>query len=397
MTHNSQAKPPASTKQASAGRSISCPELMQGLVAGFSGLPDPRIDRTKKHRLTDILVIALCAILSGADEWIEIEAFGKAKQEWLKTFLALPNGIPSHDTFARLFARLDPLALQQCFIVWINGLSQQLQGQVVAIDGKTVRRSFDRAAGKAAIHMVNAWVSQHHLALGQIKVDSKSNEIVAIPQLLRLLELDGAIVTIDAMGCQKDIAAQIVEQGADYVLALKGNQGTLHQDVELFFQEAEHLQFHGIPHQFHQSVEGDHGRIEIRRVWAVSDLDWLADKPRWKGLHSIVKVEAERQLPDKTSTETRYFISSLDNNARQLGQAVRSHWGIENSLHWVLDVAFREDQSRIRKDHAPANFAMMRQIAVNLLKREQTAKRGVKCKRLKAAWDNDYLLKVLAS
>ena len=362
----------------------------------FAELEDPRIDRTKEHLLLDIVAIAICAIICGADSWVDIEAYGAAKQGWLAQFLPLPNGIPSHDTFARVFARLDPQQLQQCFLNWIRAISNLTTGEVIAVDGKQLRHSYDRGASKGAIHMVSAWATSNRLVLGQRQVDAKSNEITAIPELLRILEISGCIVTLDAMGTQKDIANAIVEQGADYVLALKGNQTSLHEDVQWLFEQAQKSGFEQVPHDFDQTIDKAHGRIEIRRCWTLTDLEYLVQKQQWKGLQSIAMIQAQRRINGTTTTETRFYISSLAGNAKQIANAVRSHWGIENALHWVLDVSFGEDSSRIRTENAPQNFALLRQIALNLLTQEQTAKVGVKAKRKKAGWDNDYLCQVLA-
>jgi predicted transposase YbfD/YdcC len=365
------------------------------LVEHFSELEDPRIERTKRHKLIDIVTITLLGVICGADSWVAIESFGQAKLKWLKRILELPNGIPSHDTIARLFARLNPEQLQQCFMEWVRSLVRLSNGEVIAIDGKTLRQSYNRADGKGAIHMVSAWATQNRLVLGQRKVDEKSNEITAIPQLLRTLEVKGCIVTIDAMGTQTAIAQLIVEREGDYVLALKDNQGNLFEDVQQIFVQAQASDFAGIEHDFEQTVDKGHGRIEIRRCWTMGQVEFLMNAQKWAKFTSIAMVQSERRVNGKIEHETRYYISSLTSDARRLAQAVRSHWQVENSLHWVLDLAFLEDTCRIRKDHAPQNLAVVRHIALNLLTQETTAKLGIKNKRLRAGWDEDYLLKVL--
>jgi predicted transposase YbfD/YdcC len=372
---------------------VPCPDT--SILAHFKTVPDPRVRRTRRHALEDILVITLCAVICGADDWVTIARFGRAKRKWFRTFLTLPYGIPSHDTFGRVFAALDPEAFKAAFLAWVQTVAAHLPGEVIAVDGKTLRHTFDTAAGHAAIHMVSAWATTQSLCLGQVKTDAKSNEITAIPKLLELLALGGRIVTIDAMGCQRDIARTIQAKGGDYVLSLKGNQTRLHDDIRTFFADAATRAFRDLPHTTAETVDGDHGRIEVRRAWATDDLAWLPDRDRWPGLRSVVRVDSERTVGDRTSHETRFFISSLPPDATHLARVVRSHWAIENSLHWVLDVALRQDQTRIRTGHAPENLAILHHIALNLLKQDRTEKLGIKNKRLAAGWDHDYLLRLI--
>jgi predicted transposase YbfD/YdcC len=364
----------------------------------FGDLSDPRVDRTKLHKLMNILVIAICAVIAGADNWEDVEEFGKARLEWFQSFLDLPNGIPSHDTFNRVFARLDPEQFQAGFIRWMSAVTEVIGGQVIAIDGKVLRRSHDKGIGKAAIDMVSAWASANHLVLGQVKVNEKSNEITAIPQLLAALEVSGCIVTIDAMGCQTEIAEQIIDREAEYVLALKENQGRLYEDVEHLFVDLEASQYKAYACEYEKTVDKDHGRIEIRECWTISDpqvLQHLRGFANWKNLATVSRIRSQRWIGEEKSTEDRYHIASI-RGAKQVLWAVRSHWGIENELHWTLDIAFDEDRCRVRKDHGPENLALLRHIALNLLKQEKTCKRGIKGKRLLAGWKEEYLFKVLA-
>jgi predicted transposase YbfD/YdcC len=366
--------------------------------AHFATLPDPRIERSKRHQLLDIVTIALCAVICGADSWVDVELFGHAKEAWLRTFLALPNGIPSHDTFGRVFARLDPQAFERCFLSWVQAIMRQTTGEVVAVDGKVLRRSHDQRAGKAALDLVSAWADTNRLVLGQVAVAPDSNEITAIPALLEVLALAGCIVTVDAIGCQTAIAHTIRDQGADYVLALKGNQPTLLAAVETYFAEARASGFRHTPHTYERTRDGDHGRVETRRYWTTTDpelLAYLDPTAVWADLASVGMVERERRTAAGTSREVHYYLSSLGGDGVAFARAVRGHWGIENRLHWVLDIAFREDDSRVRAGHGAENFAVLRHIALNLLRQDRTTRVGIKAKRLKAGWDEAYLRSLL--
>lgn len=375
--------------------------LQTTIMTHFSNLPDPRIERSKRHPLIDLLTIALCATICGCDTFEDMALFGEAKYEWFKTFLALPGGIPAHDTFNRVFARLDPQAFSECFTAWVNDIQIRTGGEVIALDGKTLRGSLDKAGGGAALHLVSAWSSLNGLVLGQVAVDAKSNEIMAIPKLLEILDIAGCIITLDAQGTQKAIAARIVDQGADYVLALKDNHPNLKADVEAYFARCQSeswrtAQDEPIAYSTALSRDLDHGRIETRRVFATACPDWVEGKAQWANLQSIVLVESERIIGDERSFERRYYLSSLPAKAKMLGTAIRQHWGIENGLHWVLDVAFREDECRIRKDHAPTNMATLRHITLNLLKQENEGKKkSIASKRKLAGWDHDYLFKII--
>ena len=364
-----------------------------GLLNHFSLLEDPRINRKKLYPLDEILLVALTATICGGESWYDFALFGAEKLEFLREFLPFKNGIPSHDTFARISSIHDPNMFAKCFINWVKSFGETVKQ--INIDGKTLRHSFDKAGGKSAIHILNAFASESRIALGQIKVNAKSNEITAIPELLKLLSIKGTIVTIDAIGCQKKIAQDTTEKGADYILALKKNQGELYEQVNDFFTLEEKNSFRDIEYSYHQEEpEKGHGRIEKRECWVVSNINWINKKDDWQGLTSIVMVRATRIIADKTTVENRFYLSSLGANAKLIGRSVRRHWSIENSLHWVLDVTLGEDNSRIRTKNAPENMALVRKIALNMIRRVK-ANSSIKGMRKAAGWNNDVLRQIL--
>lgn len=366
---------------------------------------EPRMNRRRLHDLAEILMIGICTLLCGGETFTDMERFGYAKLDWFKTFLTLANGIPSHDTFNRVFAAIAPGEFLECFLQWTQSLRQTTGAEVVAIDGKALRRACNK--GQSLTYIVSAWAESNGLVLGQLKVADKSNEITAVPRLLRVLELSGCIVTIDAMGCQKKIAREIIEADADYVLALKGNQEKVHEEVQSFLEDA--LEQKQAPRpaqapmpraaatlQCFETVEKDHGRVEIRRYYQSAELGWFADRDKWEKLTSVGMVESIRIVDGQTSQERRFYLSSLPLGVAGFARAVRSHWGVENKVHWIMDVCFGEDQSRARCGYAAENLATLRRFALNLLKRDKSRQRGIKGKRLDAGWDHTYLAHLLA-
>jgi predicted transposase YbfD/YdcC len=366
------------------------------LLRIFRDIPDQRMPGKVIHKLHDILVITVCAVIGGLEHWTEIEDFANANEVWFKTFLDLPGGIPSHDTFGKVFSIINPDAFELRIQQWIHCLvGSGTRQKHIAIDGKTLRKSFDTASGKAAIHMLNAYVYENHAVFGQLKVDSKTNEITAIPKLLEMLELKEATVTIDAMGCQKDIAQKIIEKQGHYVFSLKGNQGTLQEEVRTFMDDRI-INGPASSYDYYETTEKSHGRIEIRKCWSCGEVDWLNQRQQWAGLSSLAAVECTRIINDKSSTERRYFISSHSGRqAQKIATLVRNHWRIENELHWTLDVSFNEDQCRVRIENAAENLARIRRISLILLKNDKTCKLGIKSKRAKAGYDRNYLLTLL--
>lgn len=366
------------------------------LLQCLEDIEDPRKDINRRHLLHDILATTICAVICGAEGWEEIAQYARVQEEWFRTFLELPHGIPSGSTYGRVFARLDPDAFEKVFAAWMKLVQEHTEGRIIALDGKSLRRSFDRASQKAAVHMVSAWTTENGVVLAQTAVTEKSNEITAFPKLLEMLVLDGATVTIDAMGCQTDLVEKIISHHADYVLAVKENQPQLHEDIQDFFTEARRMNFQCLDYDRIETVDGDHGRIEKRTYFLARDLDSIGRRDRWAALGGLGMVESRRTIDGKESFETRYFITSIREDIETFSRAVRQHWGVENSHHYILDVTFDEDRCRKRIDHAAENFAVVRHIALNLLKRASTARpMSIRRKRLQAGWDRGFLMQVL--
>jgi len=372
-----------------------------GFLGFFQDIPDPRAANAV-HKLTDVLVLAFCGVLCGAQGWVDVEEFAQSKLAWFKTFLELPAGVPSHDTFGRVFSALCPEAFERCFTAWMASVTSLGGGKLLAIDGKSIRRSFEHGWDKSGMaHLVSAFVAANGLVFAQVAVKDKENEIVAIPKLLELLDLEGSVVSIDAIGCQRQIASQIVRSGGDYLLAVKENQPTLHEQVskamDELILESTSTPEQAIEHSFTQTVDGDHGRIETRRVWVSDQVQWVKLEEPWPHLGSVIAIESVREIGNDLSTERRYLVSSLkDLNATRAAQLVRSHWSVENNLHWQLDVSFDEDRRRIRKGHAAENFSRLCRMALNRLKSDKS-KGSIRTKRLKAGWDHYYLFKLLTT
>lgn len=373
------------------------PSSNSSFLSYFTSVSEPRQEAKVIHRLDELFLVTLCSVISGADNWVAVEEYGKAKLDFLKKFLPFTNGIASHDTFTTVFSLIDAKEFEACFIKWTNALVGAIDG-VIAIDGKTLRRSYSTEENRKAIHIISAWACSQSVVLGQMKVDDKSNEITAIPKLLELLDIGGCIITIDAMGCQKKIAESIIDKDANYILAVKGNHGSLNDTIERFFTYHKKYGFKIKGYNFtsYEETNGDHGRIEVRKYWATDDISWLKHDHNWPGLTTVIMVESTRLLKDKTTTEIRYYISSLKPDAKQIGKAIRSHWQVENKLHWVLDVIFNEDQARIRRSHGAENFAIVRRIALNILKKDQ-AKKSLAIKRVTAGWSDTYMAQLLVN
>ena len=372
-------------------------EIQASLLTYLQDIPDPRVSRTQKHLLTDILVIAVLAVIAGAKGWEDMENYGLSKQSWLSEFLELPNGIPSDDTFRRVFERINPEVLAKVLSQWLPHLIGSLSGEIVPIDGKSLRGSYDRNQGIKALHLVTAWAGEQKLVLGQVKVEDKPNEITAIPALLELLDLQGAIITLDAMGTQTAIINHIQAKKADYVVALKANHPTLYTQVKNWFEQAQAHQFDGIQFSYDYRQSKGHHRLEKRWCWAVplEAFGGLYQQAQWQGLQSIIMVKRVRHLWNKTTCEVQFYLSSLPADAQKIGNAIRKHWGIENQAHWILDVTFNEDQCRIRSGHSPRNFAFLRRVALNALNQESTYRRSLAQKSKRAAMDNNYMMAVL--